>query len=116
MAENITDSATDSDDVTIAELEAALATLKAAQKAKADKKKEERRQREQEAWEAKVHDYRKNNVEEFVGSTREWLAINGGFVGGVELTIYEGLISQLGITLSDDDARKLRDILTERLG
>ena len=102
-------------DMSIEELEAALAAKKEQRKADRAAEQKARREREREEMEARVAEFRENNVEAWAGPAREWLAISKGW-STVALTVHEGTTPQSGIVLSLEDARKLRDELTAMLG
>lgn len=105
--------ANDIDDMSIEDLETALIAAKAKKREKERIAREERRVRERAEFENRVDAYREDNADEFVGDHGEWIALNEGFNGGLELIIHEGTTPQSSITLSADATRKLKAILNE---
>lgn len=105
--------ATEIENMSVEELQAALDAAKV-KKAEQDRiAREEREAQERAEFENRVNAYREDNADAFVGNHTEWLGLNAGYNGGLELTIHEGDTPQLGITLSADSVRKLKDILNE---
>ena len=103
-------------DMSIEELEAALAAKKEQRKADRAAEQKARREREREEMEARVAEYREREAQTWVGTAREWLAINMDWDSGAELTIHEGTTPMSSIALSREDTVKLRDHLNEMLG
>ncbi|MBC9704826.1 MAG: hypothetical protein H9W81_07600 [Enterococcus sp.] len=105
--------ATELENASVEELQAALDAAKAKKAEQERIAREERRARERAEFETRVDAYREDNADEFVGDHREWLGLNAGYSGGLELTIHEGTTPQSGITLSADSVQKLKAILNE---
>lgn len=103
------------DGMSVEDLEIALEAAKAKKREQERIAREERRVRERAEFESRVDAYREDNADEFVGNHSEWLGVNAGYNGGLELTIHEGTTPQSGITLSADSALKLKDILNEMM-
>lgn len=114
MADNLTEE--QADEQAIKDMEASLKDLKKQQAQKKADKREALRIRQWEERDARVAEYRRLAVDEFVGPSDEWVAISIDYKGSLEMTVHEETTPQFGFVLSSDDAKKLRDILNARLG
>lgn len=102
--------------MSVQELKMALAAAQEEEKAAARAEREERRRKERAEMEARVAEYREQETEASVGDYREWVGLNTGFNGGLEVTFYDVTTPQSSITLSSEAARELRDHLNRLLG
>lgn len=102
---------TDIDNMSVEELQAALEVAKERKREKERIEREERRARERAEFIARVDEVRENTADEFVGDHSEWISVNAGYNGSLELAIYEGTSCMSSIHLEAKHVAKLKEIM-----